>query len=137
MRFFLDNNETDAILPVLKLVFHEHEFRTAAEEKLQDALDIPLFYELRSRTFDAIVTRDKNQLSRADEKAALRESGLHWIGHRDPNTEGINIITSLTAGYLSAFPHILKHLERRPEPTAFHVKAVERSPGQRVAIRPL
>lgn len=137
MRFFLDNNETDAILPVLKLVFPSQNFRTAAQESLEDALDIPLFAELKRRGFDAIITRDKNQLADPDEKKALRNCGLHWIGHRDPNTEGINIITSLTAGYLSAFPHILKFLDHATEPTAFHVRAVERDIAQRVRIRPI
>ncbi|MFR9750602.1 hypothetical protein ACL02S_06155 [Nocardia sp. 004] len=137
MRFYLDANETDAILPVLRLVFPNQVFRTAAEEELMDELDIPLFTELKRRAFDAIITRDKNQLADLDEKNALRNSGLHWIGHKDPNTEGISIITSLTAGYLSAFPHILGHLDRATNPTAFHVKAVERDPRQRVRIRPI
>jgi hypothetical protein len=34
MRFFLDENETPAILPPLSTVFFHHEFRTAHDEGL-------------------------------------------------------------------------------------------------------
>ncbi|WP_067823753.1 hypothetical protein [Nocardia inohanensis] len=134
MKFFLDNNETEAILTVLRPVFHVETFRTAADEDLQDALDIDLFTELHDREFDAIITRDKNQLANQDEKNALRLSGLHWIGHKDPNTDGINIITCLTAGYLSAFPHVLSEMRSAEGPTAFHVRGVERDIRQRIRM---
>ncbi|NKR24059.1 PIN family toxin-antitoxin system, toxin component [Rhodococcus hoagii] len=137
MKFFLDNNETPQILSVLAPVYHTHSFRTASEEGLNDVLDVPLFYELKARGFDAIITRDRNQLAIPDEKLALRDCGLHWIGHKEPTTEGISIITSLTAGYLSAFPHIISQIEGATRPLSFRVQAIPRELKQRVKVNPI
>ncbi len=137
MKFFLDNNETPQILSVLAPVYRQHEFRTAVEEHLTDLLDIPLFQELSNRGFDAIITRDRNQLGDPAERGALRSAGLHWIGHKEPNTEGISIITSLTAGYLSAFPHILNEISAATCPLSFRVQAIPRELKQRVKINPI
>lgn len=134
MKFFLDENETDEILRVIRPVFHEHEFRTAAEEGLLDTDDIPLFGEVSKRGFTAIITRDRNQLANPDEREALRTNGLHWIGHKEPDTQGISIITSLTAGYLAAFPHVLDALSTAKVPMSFRVKAIPKLATQRVLI---
>lgn len=137
MKFFLDNNETPQILGVLAPVYHQHEFRTAFEEDLTDLLDIPLFHELSSRGFDAIITRDRNQLGDPHERRALRSCGLHWIGHKEPSTDGISIITSLTAGYLSAFPHIISQISSATCPLSFRVQAIPRELKQRVRVNPI
>lgn len=135
MKFFLDANETAVILPVLIEVFGaEHTFRSADEEQLADVDDIPLFGELRRRRFDAIITRDKNQLKDPDERTALRKARLHWIGHAEPKVEGIEIITTLGAGYLAAFPHVVEALSSAVGPTSCRVKAVPRQRGQRLDV---
>jgi hypothetical protein len=113
----LDANETAVILPVLIEVYgNEHTFRTASQEKLAGEDDIPLFAELHRRDFGAIITRDRNQLRDPDERTALREANLHWIGHKEPKTQGLDIISTLGAGYLAAFPHVLKGLEAAEGP---------------------
>lgn len=135
MKFFLDANETSVILPVLEQVYGAlHTFRSAADEGLAEYGDIPLFAELRRRRFHAIITRDKNQLKDPDERDALRRAKLHWIGHVEPKVEGVEIISTLGAGYLSAFPHVLEGMAAANSPTAFHVKSVPRQQGQRVRI---
>jgi len=136
LKFFLDANETSVILPVLNHVYGaDHAFRSAADEGLTDVDDIPLFSELRKRRFDAIITRDKNQLKDRDERNALRTAKLHWIGHVEPKVEGVEIISTLGAGYLAAFPHVLEGIVAAKAPTAFHIRAVPRQQGQRVRIR--
>lgn len=136
MRFFLDANETSAILPVLDQVYGStHVFRSASEEGLADVDDIPLFAELRKRRFDAIITRDKNQLKNTDERQALCNARLHWIGHIEPKVQGLEIISTLGAGYLAAFPHVLEGIQSAAGPTAFHVQGIPRQQGQRVRIK--
>ncbi|UGU29876.1 hypothetical protein LT350_25485 [Mycolicibacterium smegmatis] len=136
MKFFLDANETSVILPVLTQVYGaNHTFRSAIEERLTDFDDIPLFSELRKRDFDAIITRDKNQLRNPDERSALHREKLHWIGHVEPKVEGVEIFSTLGAGYLAAFPHVLDGIYTADGPTAFHIRGVPRLPGQRVRIR--
>jgi hypothetical protein len=138
VKFFLDANETSVILPVLKEVFGtEHTFRTAGEEKLSDVDDIPLFAELRKRRFDAIITRDRNQLRDPNERQALRDAKLHWIGHIEPKVSGLEIITTLGAGYLAAFPHVVEALTTATGPTSCRVKAVPRQNHQRLAVNPI
>lgn len=131
----MDANETAIILPVLVEVYGaEHAFRTAYQEKLSGYDDIPLFEELRERRFDAIITRDKNQLRDPEERNALRAANLHWIGHQEPKVQGLEIISTLGAGYLAAFPHVLNGLDAAQGPTSFRVKAVPRLQRQRVTI---
>lgn len=137
MRFFLDENETPEILKVIRPVFYEHDFCTANDEGLIDVEDIELFGEIAKRGFDAIITRDRNQLAIPAEREALQANRLHWIGHKEPDTEGINIITSLTAGYLSAFPHVLDVIATATEPMSFRVKAIPRELRQRVSVNPI
>ena len=137
MKFFLDENETPEILTVLRPVFYGHEFRSAGDENLRDVEDVDLFVEIARRGFGAIITRDRNQLADPVEREALRKNRLHWIGHKEPNTDGINIITSLTAGYLSAFPHVLDVIATARRPMSFRVKAVPRELEQRVLVNPI
>jgi PIN like domain len=134
VRFFLDENESEVILGPLRLLYDSHEFVVWSDEQLGGLDDVPLFEALAVRGFDALITRDKNQLSDKNERRALIEAGLHWIGHKEPEA-GLAGLASLTAGYISAFPHILEHLESRPPCTAFHVSRVPRESGQRLRIR--
>ena len=136
MRFFLDENESQVVLEPLRLLYRSHEFVPWQDEGLGGLDDIPLIQELGSRQYDALITRDKNQLSDPDERHALIDGHLHWIGHKEP-APGLAGIAGLVAGYISAFPHILDGLNTAQEITAFHVSRVPREPGQRVRIRPI
>lgn len=136
MRFFLDENESQVVLEPLRLLYMSHEFVLWQDEGLGGLDDIPLIRELSRRRFDALITRDKNQLSDPDERRALIDGHVHWIGHKEPEP-GLAGIASLVAGYISAFPHILDGLNAAQETTAFHVSRVPREPSQRVRTRPI
>lgn len=137
MRFFVDENETDAILPPLRATFPHHTFAAAREEGLGGIDDLALFVQLAERSFDALITRDKNQLSDTDERAALIRSGLHWIGHREPEVTGQLLIASISAAYIASMPHIIDALPTVERPHSFHVTGVGVQIGQRVKIRQL
>lgn len=137
MRFFVDENETDAILPPLRATFLQHEFRGSKEEELGGIDDIPLFAIVAERGFDALITRDSNQLDDRDERRALIESGLHWIGHKQPGASGELGIALTSAAYMAAMPHIVSALPTVEQPHAFHVKGLASQEGQRVKIRKL
>lgn len=136
MRFLLDENEIPAILDPLRLLYEDHVFDEAREIGLGGKEDVPLIHAAAREGYHALITRDKHQLSDRKEREALVETGLHWIGHREPDV-GIAGIACLIAGYVSAFPHILEHLNGDPAVTAYHVRNVPRQVGQRVAIRPI
>jgi hypothetical protein len=137
VKFFVDENETSAIVPPLRLMMHQHEFRYANEEHLVGVEDIELFKQVASRGFDAIITRDRNQLSNRDERETLIATGLHWIGHAEPSATGELLIACLVAGYIIALPHIVELLPTLGSPHSFHVRNVEWQQGQRVKHRPL
>lgn len=137
MRFFLDENESPAILPPLRAVYFHHEFRSAEEEGLRGALDPALIAEVGKRGFDAILTQDRNQLSNRDERGAYIATGLHWVGHREPDAEGALLIATTAAAYLSAMPHIIDQMAEVTGAHSFHVRNIPLESGQRVKVNRL
>jgi hypothetical protein len=77
VKFFLDHNLSPRLIKPLVTIHPKHSFGCALEEGLTATEDIPLFAELADRQFEAIITRDRNQLSDPEECAALQASGLH------------------------------------------------------------
>lgn len=134
MRFFLDENETPAILEPLKTIFIGHEFRSAHDEGLSGELDPALIAEVSRRGFDAIMTQDRNQLADRTERAALIKHGLHWIGHRQPDAAGLLYIAISSAAYLTAMPYIIETMSEATGAHSFHVRNIPLQQGQRVHI---
>ncbi|MFD1657014.1 hypothetical protein ACFSL4_01870 [Streptomyces caeni] len=137
MKFFLDENESPAVLAPLRAVFFRHEFMTAHDEGLRGTLDPDLIREVKGRGFDAIMTQDRNQLSNREERAAYIETGLHWIGHREPDASGLQLIAVTASAYLAAMPHILDALSEVTGAHSFRVVNFPLQSGQRVKINPL
>lgn len=137
MKFFLDENESPAVLAPLRAVFFRHEFVTAHDEQLRGTLDPDLIREVKGRGFDAIMTQDRNQLSDRVERAAYIETGLHWIGHREPDASGLQLIAATASAYLAAMPHILDALSQVTGAHAFRVVNFPLQAGQRVKINPM
>ena len=77
MKFFVDNNLSPRLLPTLTALLPDHEFTCALHEGLTAVNDILLFSELAQRGFNALITRDRNQLADTEERRALVDSGLH------------------------------------------------------------
>ncbi|MGW7195560.1 PIN-like domain-containing protein [Streptomyces chryseus] len=134
MKFFLDENETPAILAPLRGVFYEHTFQSAHDEGLTGVLDTELIHEVSQRGFDAIMTQDRNQLSNRSERTALIDTGLHWIGHRQPEAEGLLYVVNSSAAYLAAMPHILTEVSSVTGAHSFHVRNLPLLKGQRVTV---
>ncbi|WP_377271325.1 hypothetical protein [Peterkaempfera sp. SMS 1(5)a] len=134
MRFFLDENETPAVLPPLRMVFFDHEFRSADEEGLTGVLDPALIEEVSQRGFDAIMTQDRNQLSNREERDAFIKTGMHWVGHHQPDAEGLLYIVNSAAAYLAAMPHVLQRMAAITGAHSFHVKNLGLQAGQRLKV---
>jgi hypothetical protein len=137
VRFFLDENETSAVLPPLQAVFFEHEFKHAAELGFGGRTDTELITEVAELGFDAIITRDRNQLRNPAERQAYVDAGIHWIGHAEPAADGLLLIATISAAYLAAMPHVFEGLTNAVCPTAFHVKKFGLLPEQRLKVRPI
>ncbi len=140
MRFFVDHNLTPRLITTVSSIHRDHEFRCARDEGLMAEDDIPLFAKLAARGFDAIITRDGNQLINPEERLALVESGLHWLGVSPPKAGGLLGLAldsaAITVGLTIVLPEL--HGGQRafrfpavPHQTEQRVKPVELQPKSR------
>lgn len=137
MRFLLDENESPAVLPPLRIVLFDHEFVSAEEAGLR-GVDDPVLFELAAQQgFDAIITKDHQQLHKLAEVRSLLDNDLHWIGHHEPAATGVRMIAAVSAAYLVALPHIVEELASVTEPTAFIVKGIPGERAQRYTPKPI
>ena len=131
MRFFLDNNLSHRLTAPVAALLPDHTCCCARDEGLTAVDDVPLFAELRSRKFDAIITRDRRQLSNDEERSALVESGLHWLGTKDTQVGGLKGISldcaSITVGLAIVLPELLSGRQH-----AFTFRALPHQRDQRV-----
>ncbi len=94
--------------------------------------DIPLFAELVERDFDVIITRDRNQLADADERNALRESGLCWLGVKDTHVRGLLGIALDFAAITVGLVMVMAELETGQ--CAYRFPAIPHQKGQRAKL---
>ena len=111
MRFFLDHNLSPQLIKPLLAIHPRHDFRCALDEGLMAAEDIPLFTKLVYRGFQAIITRDRNQLANPEERAALQASGLRWLGVKDTHVPGLLGIALDSAAITVGLTMVLPELE--------------------------
>ena len=79
MRFFIDEQSSPALEVFLSYTFGRHVFRTFQQEQLAGTEDIPLFETLALRSFDAIITDDRQQLKGdRTERDKLRSAPPQW-----------------------------------------------------------
>lgn len=97
-------------------------------------MDTELIHAVSDRSFDAIMTQDRNQLSNRNERDALIETGLHSICHRQPDVDGLLYIVNSTTTYLAAMPHVLDEISNVTGAHAFHVRNLPLLKGQRVTV---
>lgn len=93
MKVYLDENMPPFAAQPLAQVYPSHTFHTPDDEHLRGVDDIPLMSTLRERGFDAIVTRDRAQLKDPNERKAVADSGLRWIGVPNKKLHGLEQVT--------------------------------------------
>ncbi|MET4003502.1 hypothetical protein ABIB48_002227 [Arthrobacter sp. UYCu511] len=135
MKFFIDENISPRLAEPLGVIYKGHEFGTATTEGTASILDEDLFPLIRSRGYDAIITKDGQQLRRDTERRAIFDQGLHWIGYKmkaQPGVLGFAIESSTIVAGLAYF-----FADVRQEPHAYEVKGMTTEPGQRIKTSPL
>ena len=112
MRLFFDENLSPVVVEPLRPLFgatHElHSIFTYDGGQLQSDEDDPLIAEL-SHDFDVLVTQDRSQLR--NHREALLDSGLHWIGLRQPKVSNLHGLAATTACLLAGMPHAIDEIE--------------------------
>lgn len=139
MKFFIDENLPPSLALPLGVLFYRDEFRTFQDEGLGGALDIPLFAELHNRGFNAIITKDSNQVVHNDaERRALHDRKIHWVGVKEPACGGLHLIATWTANITAALPHVLAKIsDQALDPSWFSVIGVGVEERQRLHSGPL
>lgn len=132
MKFFVDENVNAGCMDPLRSTYRAHEFRYAFDEGLSSTDDIPLFDILAKRRYDAIITKDREQVRNEDERRALFDAGLHWIGHKAKDHDGLMGIVVETATVTAGLIYVLT--DWRAQPHIYRLKGVETQVGQRVRI---
>jgi hypothetical protein len=130
VKFYLDENFPPGILDTIALIYGDHEFRSWKDEGLESMLDVPLFGTLKDRGFDALVTRDRQQLRKTDERQALRDSELVWIGLRDLKLKGTAKLATTTASLIAGLGHVID--DSRIAPVGYLINNVPHQPSQRI-----
>lgn len=130
MLFFIDHNINLQVPNALSSLYLEHDFNHAFDVGLHELKDEELFETLASQQYDAIVTRDKNQLKNAAERAGLRSANLHWIGYQSKPHPGVLGLALETSTIISGLPFVLN--SERLEPTAFTFRGIPSERTQRV-----
>jgi hypothetical protein len=116
----------------LRATYRQHDFRHAWDEGLSGEKDIPLFQTLQDQRYDAIITKDRNQLRDESERRALLDAGLHWIGHKARGRAGLEGIALETATVTAGLIYVLG--EWRNQPHVYAIKGIEAEAGQRLKI---
>jgi hypothetical protein len=124
-RFYIDENLAPDLSGALGSVFTRDRFRSAKIENLLNEQDLPLFLELQSRKFDAIITLDLKQVDNVKERAGLRRAQLHWVG-LEQEESGEAVVASLAS---KAFMGVARLSELWPdEPHMFQVGKSTKDP---------
>ncbi|WP_445168248.1 hypothetical protein ACTXG7_02315 [Mycolicibacterium sp. Dal123E01] len=132
MKFFLDENVNHGCLEPLRTIYREHEFNHAFDEGLSGTDDIPLFKTLHDQRYEAIITKDRQQLVVDAERRALFDARLHWIGHKAKDHDGLLGISIETATVTAGLIFVIR--DWRSDPHIYRMTGVEAEPTQRIKI---
>lgn len=132
MKFFLDENIQVTLANSLRAVYRTHQFVTIDDEDLRGTLDHQLFPILAERGFDAIITKDKQQHRDLEERRALYDANLHWIGHQMKPHSGLLGLALESATVVAGLHYVLQSWHE--EPYIYTLKGVGAEPGQRYKI---
>lgn len=132
MRVYLDENLPPFVAQPLSVVYSGHDFATHQSEGLTGVEDVDLLSALRSRGFEAIVTRDRMQLRDPDERRAVIQSGLRWVGIRDKKLSGLQQVTITVSTLIAGMRFVFDH---EPDgPASYHLHSVPHDRLQRVRV---
>lgn len=132
MKVYLDENMPPLLVQPLSAVYLQHSFSSWVDEGLRGKEDIPLLGILKDRHFDAIITRDRNQLRVPEERIAVVESGLRWIGLTSKRLTGLEQITITVSSLVAGLRFVFEHTPEAP--TSYHVRCVQPGRSERVKI---
>lgn len=133
MKIYLDENMPPFAAQPLAQVYPSHSFQTPDNEQLRGVDDIPLMSTLGERGFDAIVTRDRAQLKDPNEREAVADSGLRWIGVPNKKLHGLEQVTITVSTLIAGLRFVFEYTPSGP--TSYQLLSIPHTETQRIKIR--
>lgn len=114
MKLYIDENLPPAIVSPLAQLHRRHHFRSWQQESLSGVEDEALFQMLSSLGYDGIITQDVRQLVNDNERKALRDNGLHWVGVPQLNEAGAHGTAAVVSMIVIGLPYVFDHMDAVP-----------------------
>ncbi|HVU72044.1 MAG TPA: hypothetical protein VHE83_03695 [Mycobacteriales bacterium] len=128
MKILLDENVPKQLLEPLDLALGDHVVHHVDDLGWKRKKDLILFRDARIRSFNVIVTNDKGQLADEDERKALRNAGLHYVGYPDaPRNSGRGGWARVLGSVLGAMPYVIAYLEQADELQRVEISVMDAS----------
>lgn len=121
-KFYIDENFPAPLAGCLQALLRGAEFRSSHDTGSLDGLkDIPLLRHLNQQGYHFLVTQDLKQMTIPDERNAVRNSGISWIGvpHMERRVRGRQLIAAQIAILAPVAAHLIRHIP--VQPTAFYL----------------
>lgn len=121
--FFIDENLPAPVAQCMHDIFRGVCFTASHQLRdLEGTRDIPLIERLGACGFGAFITQDLKQLRIPEERRALRNAGMSWIGlpHMERRARGTQLVALQTSILSPVIGSYLQHPPQRP--TAYLLK---------------
>lgn len=136
MRLLLDENVPLPMSRIVELLMKQHDVEHVAMlDGWAGTLDIHLYERAAAAGFEAILTNDTKQLTRAAEVSAIARSGLHRIEYRHNHKHGGLVgMGAAIATVCAGLPHALDELGRTDGQRLISLNGVDPSRQNRLRI---
>lgn len=131
MRVLIDEDTAVQLLEPLRHLLRRHTVEHVATINWKGKKDRRVLADARGARYDAIITRDRNQLSDPAECAAIKKSGLHHIRYAQ-RREGMTGLGLALGSIIAAMPMVMEELEDAEGQMLVHIVALD--PGRRFEL---
>lgn len=123
MKILLDENVPVQVAPALRAIARGHQFDHVDDIGWKGKKDKFLLPDAASRGYNAIVTKDANQLADAEETHLIRRSGMHHV--RFEQDGGVRAFAHAMGSVVAAMPDVLNELGSADGQRLVHITRLE------------
>lgn len=137
MRILIDEDTAVQLLEPLAHVLPAHHVDHITKIKWAGKKDRNVLTDAKVTGYNAIITKDRNQLSDPRECEAIKKSGLHHIRYRQrqrQRQEGAYGLGLALGALMSAMPKVMEELEASNGQRLVRVVSLDPTPGRRFDI---
>ncbi len=114
-KLYVDENLSHKLAGVMRATYPRAVFRSHIEEGLREYQDVALINEIAARGFSAIITLDSRQLLNTEERNALKDCDMAWVGMGSLDAHGIELHAEMTSVLVANMPTVIDLIDGRPK----------------------